>query len=195
LRTTLSDESLGLLVHDAKTGRDLTAKPEDSDRVFVDVAKINSKNYYVLGDFTAPGRLPLTGKATVLDAVNLAGGLSHSLEGTFVVLYRTNPTGGRSKSMPINIKQVLLGDDASTNYVLEPGDRLVAQKGPPSDIPAETLPPLSRESASSPVERGQDGPHQNAASDGPTLRDLDRRLSQMEKTLERILERLEDRGR
>ena len=127
LRKTLSDEALGLIVHDSKTGRDLMAKPEDSDRVFVDVTKINSKNYYVLGDVAIPGRLPLTGKQTVLDAINLAGGLKYEPKDTSVVLYRPDPTHVRSRALPINIKEVLLGDDTSTNYRLEPGDRLVVQ--------------------------------------------------------------------
>ncbi len=83
LRKYLSDEILGLLKMDEETGlpkRDENNKlmsndPRDTDRVFVDVTAYNSKNYYILGDVLLPGRLPITGNETVLDALEYAGGL------------------------------------------------------------------------------------------------------------------------
>ena len=50
-------------------------KPAESEKVFVDVTAYNSANYYVLGDVAAPGRLPWTGKETILDALQFTGGL------------------------------------------------------------------------------------------------------------------------
>ena len=55
-------------------------KPAESEKVFVDVTAYNSVNYYVLGDVAAPGRLPWTGKETVLDALQFAGGLLATAE-------------------------------------------------------------------------------------------------------------------
>ena len=189
LRGTLSDESLGLVVHDMKSGRDLTAKPEDSDRVFVDVAKINSKNIYVQGDVANPGRFPWTGNQTVLDMVNLAGGLNWGPENSTVMLNRMNPAGGRLRKIPINIKEVMLGSDASTNYVLEPGDRLVAMKKPDDEAGATS----EGATAEKPVAQQSAEAQKQSGRDEPTLRDLDNRLSRMEQTLERILKRLDDR--
>ena len=83
LRKYLTDEVLGLVELDAETGgakldeagKPITIQPRETDRVFVDVTAYNSKVYYVLGDVAAPGRLPITGNETVLDALEFAGGL------------------------------------------------------------------------------------------------------------------------
>ena len=78
LRKYLTDEASGWSSIDdtgepAWTRRPRKPKlidPKDSDRrVFVDVTAYNSKNYYVLGDVLIPGRLPITGNETVLDAI------------------------------------------------------------------------------------------------------------------------------
>src|SRR4051794_36909615 len=76
LRKHLGDERLGLVVPDPdRPGKSKAVSPADSLRVFVDVTLFNSKNYYVQGDVAAPGRFPVTGNETVLDAINHAGGL------------------------------------------------------------------------------------------------------------------------
>ena len=98
--------------------------PKDSDRVFVDVTTYNSKNYYVQGEVVVPGRLPVTGHETVLDAINFAGGLTPRADHAKVVLYRQVP-GTPLQSLPVNIDQITIGNDPTTNYQLEPGDRLV----------------------------------------------------------------------
>ncbi len=98
--------------------------PKDTDRVFVDVTAYNSKNYYVQGAVAEPGRLPITGRETILDALNFSGGMLPDADHAKVVLYRQEP-GGSLKKLPINIDEITMGDDLSTNYQLEPGDRLV----------------------------------------------------------------------
>jgi RNA polymerase sigma factor (sigma-70 family) len=129
LRTYISDKALGLVERDEKTDKDRAISPADSTAVFVDVAASNSKTYYVLGNFSIPGRLPYTGKETVLDAVNHAGGIKGEVGNTKVTLYRPPTKGGPSKTItiPIDIKEIMLGSDQSTNYLLQPGDRLVAE--------------------------------------------------------------------
>ena len=62
--------------------------------MFVDVTAYNSKNYYVQGEVAVPGRLPVTGKETVLDAINYAGGLTSQADHKAVVLYRQPSKGG-----------------------------------------------------------------------------------------------------
>ena len=74
LRKFIPDEILGLVEQD-ENGQVRHIPPVESDRVFVDVTSYNSKVYYVQGDVRQPGRLPITGNETVLDAINYAGGL------------------------------------------------------------------------------------------------------------------------
>ena len=75
LRKYLPDEVLGLTEIDPKDGSFKEIDPRESNRVFVDVTAYNSKFYYVQGDVAAPGKMPITGNETVLDAINYAGGL------------------------------------------------------------------------------------------------------------------------
>ncbi len=81
LRKYLSDQTLGLVEMDPdtfepkidpKTNKVKEIDPRDTDRVFVDVTAYNSKNYYVLGDVLVPGKMPITGNETVLDALQYA---------------------------------------------------------------------------------------------------------------------------
>ena len=106
LRKYLSDEGLGLLqmempapkeISQAKVDKDgkplLIENFKDCDRVFLDVTAYNSKNYYVLGDVAAPGRLPVTGNETVLDAIEFAGGLLPTAAPQNIRLVRPAPPG------------------------------------------------------------------------------------------------------
>jgi polysaccharide biosynthesis/export protein len=103
-------------------------EPRDSDRVFVDVTAYNSKVYYVQGEFMIPGRLPVTGQERILDAVNFANGLTTEADHDRVFLYRQRPDGGPVQTLKIDIDQIMLGDDLSTNYQLMAGDKLVARR-------------------------------------------------------------------
>src|SRR4051812_21874267 len=75
LRKFLPDEVLGLTEIAPQPGEVREIPPRDSNRVFVDVTAYNSKFYYVQGDVAAPGKMPIVGNETVLDAINYAGGL------------------------------------------------------------------------------------------------------------------------
>ena len=72
--------------------------------------------------------LPVTGKETILDAINFAGGMSAQADHKGVVLYRQPSKGGPLEALPIDIDQITMGDDLSTNYQLLPGDRLVVPR-------------------------------------------------------------------
>ena len=101
LQKFLTDETLGLVdVGPERPGETIKKiDPKDSDRVFVDVTAFNSKNYYVQGAVLVPGRLPVTGHETVLDAINFAGGLTPQADHAKVVLYR-QVTGRRYRPYP-----------------------------------------------------------------------------------------------
>ena len=108
-------------------------EPKDSSTVFVDVTAYNSKNYYLVGEFVIPGRLPVTGTETILDAINFGGGLTPRADHKNVVLYRHPKKGGSLQVLRIDVDQIMMGDDLSTNYQLLPGDRLVVPRDPRFD--------------------------------------------------------------
>lgn len=101
LRKYLTDEALGLVAeeeNEAGTKKVVPIAPADSDRVFVDVAAYNSHVFYILGDVAAPGRLPITGNETVLDAIQYAGGLAPEAAVNNIRLVRPAPRAPASPS-------------------------------------------------------------------------------------------------
>jgi polysaccharide export outer membrane protein len=131
LRKYIQDEVLGLIEIDPKTGKEIAIAPRESNRVFVDVTAYNSKNYYVQGDVAAPGKLPITGNETVLDAINYAGGLIPTAAPQNIRLVRPAPPGACCQQvLPVNLAAIISGGDPATNYQIMPGDRLVVYRDP-----------------------------------------------------------------
>ena len=141
LRQFLTDEALGLIAQrddgrgpgtvNPDENKPLYVDPADSDRVSVDVASYNSKVYYVLGDVNSPGRLPLTGNETVLDALQYAGGLDPSAATNNIRLVRPAPPGACcAQTLPVNIAAIMQAGDTTTNYQLMAGDRLFVYRDP-----------------------------------------------------------------
>jgi polysaccharide biosynthesis/export protein len=142
LQRFINDDALGLLEKDEATGKPavdpatkqpLMINPKESATVFVDVTAYNSKNYYLLGAVFLPGRLPVTGTDTILDAINYAGGLTPRANHENVILYRQPKKGGPLQALHVDIDQITMGDDMSTNYQLLPGDRLVVPHNPSAE--------------------------------------------------------------
>jgi polysaccharide export outer membrane protein len=130
LRKFIPDEVLGLVEQDEK-GNWIDVEPKDSNRVFVDVTAYNSKNYYIQGDVAAPGKLPITGNETVLDAINYAGGLIPTAAPQNIRLVRPAPPGACCEQvLPVNLAAIISGGDPTTNYQIMPGDRLVIYRDP-----------------------------------------------------------------
>ncbi len=139
LRKYINDEVLGLVEREFETGelkRDkngeiLFKDPKDTDRVFVDVTAYNSKGFYILGDVLIPGKLPITGNDTVLDALELAGGLLPTAAPQNIQLIRPAPPGACCEQrLPVNLSAITNGGDPTTNYQLLPGDRIVVHRDP-----------------------------------------------------------------
>jgi protein involved in polysaccharide export with SLBB domain len=99
--------------------------PEKNERVFVDVTAYNSKNYFVEGDVGSPGRLPITGNETVLDALTFAGGLISSAESKDIRLVRPARGGKPAKVYKVDLEAIQEKGDHRANYQIFPGDRLV----------------------------------------------------------------------
>lgn len=132
LRKHLNDEVLGLWgPADEEGGKPKQIPPAESDRVFVDVAAYNSKFYYVQGDVGEPGRLPILGNETVLDAINYAGGLIPTAAPQNIRVVRPAPPGASCQQvLPVNLAAIVNGGDTTTNYQLLPGDRVVVYRDP-----------------------------------------------------------------
>jgi polysaccharide export outer membrane protein len=135
LRKYLPDDVLGLTEIDPNdpSGQPRTKEvsPRESNRVFVDVTAYNSKYYYVQGDVAAPGKMPITGNETVLDAINYAGGLISTAAPQNIRLVRPAPPGACCEQvLPVNLAAIVSAGDPTTNYQIMPGDRLVVYRDP-----------------------------------------------------------------
>ncbi len=131
LRQYLTDLALGLIRYNQKTGEYEDVEPAKSNRVFVDVTAYNSKYYYVQGDVGSPGRLPITGNETVLDAITFAGGLLPTAANQNIRLVRPAPPGACCEQLlPVNLSAIINAGDSTTNYQIMPGDRLVVYRDP-----------------------------------------------------------------
>ena len=204
------DQATGNPKLDRVTNKPKMVDPKDSSTVFVEVTAYNSKNYYVHGAVHIAGKLPVTGTDTVLDAINYAGGLASSADHQGVVVYRQMRKGEPPQAMHVDIDQILMGDDLSTNYQLLPGDRLVVPYNPnyiaaPVDSGTELREqPVRQRSTPSlyfdrmpddsdtPKERPtprRDHPVVNNAQ----LRRVEARLNAVERKLDQILEVLKTR--
>jgi polysaccharide export outer membrane protein len=201
LRKYISDVSLGIVDIDEETGEaviDPVTKepklldPRDSATVFVDLTAYNSQVYYVQGDVAAPGRLPVTGGETVLDALHFGGGVLPSADQSKIRLVRSYPKGSPVQVLPINYEEITMGTDSSTNYQILPNDRLVVPRHPAylsgnsseAREPQRTAPSASgRESAYYPGLNID-----NVSKQLESLRAVERHLKEVEEKLDKLIE-------
>ncbi len=99
--------------------------PEHSTRVLVDISSYNSMPYYVTGDVLIPGKLPCTGKETVLDALQYASGLLPTAEPKDIRLVRPGRNGKPARVYKVDLEAIQDRGDVSSNYQIFPGDRLI----------------------------------------------------------------------
>jgi polysaccharide export outer membrane protein len=102
-----------------------------------------SKVYYVLGEVNVPNAYPISGRETVLDAIVQAGGLNKKASRNKIILTRPTPADGCRVVMPVCYDNIVQLGDTTTNYQLQPGDRIFV----PSQSTLESLfgPCLPRE--------------------------------------------------
>ncbi|VTS06998.1 Polysaccharide export protein (Fragment) OS=Rhodopirellula maiorica SM1 GN=RMSM_03930 PE=4 SV=1: Poly_export: SLBB [Tuwongella immobilis] len=99
---------------------------------FIDVRLINrvSKVYYVLGEVNTPGVFQYTGRETVLDAILAAGGLTDKASQRKIILTRPSDPCSPRTILRVCYREIVQLGDTSTNYQLQPGDRIfVASAG------------------------------------------------------------------
>jgi RNA polymerase sigma factor (sigma-70 family) len=164
----LDEETLGLARFDAATGKKVL--PSLTNRISVDVVAYNSKVYYVQGEVSAPGRIPSTGNDTVLDAINYAGGLLPTASKDKIQLVRPNPpeAKGTEMKLDVNLDAIIKQGDATTNYQLFPGDRLVVYR---DEKATPEINPLAK-------------------PEGGSAPDVEARLESLERKLDEILKTL-----
>ena len=91
--------------------------------VSVIIREVHSFKVSVIGEVKRPGRHELKSRATVLDALALAEGLSEfAARGRIVIL---RPEGNTLKRIPFNYNKVVSSDGELGNFQLQPGDIVV----------------------------------------------------------------------
>ena len=127
LRQYLSDEALGL-VEQAEGGEWKAVDPEKSAKLVVDLASNHSRFYYVQGAVEVPGRYPINGKETVIDAITIAKGLKDDADLTKFSLIRPSHGDEAPRKFTIDWKKISEEGDRKSNLQVFPGDRLIVQK-------------------------------------------------------------------
>src|SRR5438034_3234474 len=100
------------------------AKTPEAGPINVRLVGRQSKVYYVLGQVNAPGAFPLQGRETVLDGIVAAGGLNIRASRNNIILSRPTPPEGCRVVLPVCYRQIVQLGDTTTNYQLQPGDRI-----------------------------------------------------------------------
>ncbi len=144
MRKFLPDDTLGL-VHinpdtgepaiDPKTNTVKRIDPKDTDRVFVDITAYNSRNYYIEGEVWSPGRMPFTGRETVLDVLHFADGLAPAADRSRIRLIRSYPIGSPVQVLPIDYEEITMGTD-SFNQLSDPAGRSTRHSPRPQLLPS-----------------------------------------------------------
>ncbi len=97
----------------------------DREIVNVQLLESNAAQVYVLGAVGSPGIFNLKGNETVLDVILLAGGLTSKASPCDILLVRpTNDCECRIVQR-VCFRQITQLGDATTNYQIQPGDRVV----------------------------------------------------------------------
>ena len=94
-----------------------------SPQVTVTVTEINSRRVYLTGEVNHPGALPLLPNMTVLQALSSAGGFTQFAKLKSIYIMRTE--NGKQVRHPFNYKEVVKGNLAEQNMLLQPGDVIV----------------------------------------------------------------------
>jgi len=95
----------------------------EDPNVTVEVKAINSRKVFITGEVRKPGPYPLTGSATVLQLISIAGGLGDYAKGEKITIVRAE--GGKQTSFRFNYKEVLNQKKLAQNIELKPGDTII----------------------------------------------------------------------
>ena len=96
----------------------------ERNRISVRLVNWDSKRIYVLGEVNSPGSFNFTGNKTVLDAIIEAGGIGSKANHHSIIVSRPTPCGSCRVVAKICYDHIVQLGDTSTNYHLQPGDRV-----------------------------------------------------------------------
>ena len=96
-----------------------------AEAINVQLIETNAAVVYVLGEVGSPGAYPIDGNETVLDSILLAGGLTSTASPCDIVLVRPTSPNQCRVVLPVCYRQLTQVGDATTNYQVQPGDRIV----------------------------------------------------------------------
>lgn len=97
----------------------------DSEGMNVQLVESNSAEIYVLGEVGSPAAYPIDGHEHVLDLILRAGGLTSKASPCDIVLVRPTTEGACRVVLPVCYRQITQLGDVTTNYQLQPGDRII----------------------------------------------------------------------
>ncbi len=97
---------------------------EEAPRATVRLIDPQGQVYYVLGEVNAPGSFPVIGRETVLDAIVAAGGLADNADRHRIIFTRPSEDADFPFVRLICYRQIVQLGDTSTNFQIEPGDRV-----------------------------------------------------------------------
>lgn len=103
--------------------RESLSKYLTSPQVTVTVTETNSRRVYITGEVVRAGALPLSPNMTVLQALSSAGGFTQFAKLKNIYVLRTED--GKQVKHPFNYKEVVKGNLAEQNILLQPGDVIV----------------------------------------------------------------------
>jgi polysaccharide export outer membrane protein len=103
--------------------RESLSKYLTSPQVTVTVNETNSRRVYLTGEVARAGALPLSPGMTVLQALASGGGFTQFAKLKNIYVLRTED--GKQVKHPFNYKEVVKGNLAEQNILLQPGDVIV----------------------------------------------------------------------
>jgi polysaccharide biosynthesis/export protein len=95
--------------------------------VTVALVGFEQPSYVVGGEVGSPGKYPVHGRITALQAVEIAGGFRDSGKASQILLIRP-VDNARGQTTLIDLKKVLSGKELAEDIELKPGDMLVVPK-------------------------------------------------------------------
>ncbi len=99
--------------------KEYIAEPE----VSVNVMVVNSYYFYMMGEIGKPGKYPLRGRVTLLQAITLAGGFTPFASKNRISIFRKE--GQTEKKIPIRFDDIIYGENTEKNIILHSGDTIV----------------------------------------------------------------------
>ncbi|MEK7306457.1 MAG: polysaccharide biosynthesis/export family protein [Nitrospirota bacterium] len=99
--------------------KEYIAEPE----VSVNVLAVNSYYFFMMGEIRSPGKYPLKGRVTLLQAITLAGGFTPFASKNRISVFRKE--GQTEKKISIRFDDILFSENTEKNLVLRSGDTIV----------------------------------------------------------------------